>query len=103
MVADEKYHSCTVRLSDHHSHTLSCPTWGRGSHRKGRGGRFSGLNAKPDTNSQPYLTILYTSQGFRNTVYFGLDAMKNPRKSISGVQLVEAVLKKIKFVKGQIG
>jgi hypothetical protein len=29
--------------------------------------------------------------------------MINPRKSIYGVQLVEAVLKKIKFVKGQIG
>jgi hypothetical protein len=56
MVADEKYPSCTVRLSDHHSHTLLCPTW-RGVATERGVGRFSGLNAKPDTNSQPYLTM----------------------------------------------
>jgi hypothetical protein len=47
-----------------------------------RGGRFSGLNAKPDTEGQQYLTISFTSQGFQ--IYFGLDAMiieyRNPSK-----------------------
>ncbi len=49
----------------------------------GEGG-FSCPNAKPDTESQPYLTISYTSQGFQNNTYSVLDAMNNPRKSISG-------------------
>ncbi len=31
------------------------------------------LNAKPDTDDQAYLTILYTSQGFQNI--FRLDAL----------------------------
>ncbi len=36
---------------------------GGGCHR--RGGRFSGLNDKPDTDGQSCLTIPYTSQGFQ--------------------------------------
>jgi hypothetical protein len=64
-----------------------------------RGGGFSGLNAKPDTNNQPYLTICIPVRV--SEIYFGLNAMINPRKSISGLQLVEAVLKKIR--KCQIG
>jgi hypothetical protein len=33
---------------------------GGGCYRKGKG-EFSGLNDKPDTDGQPYLTISYTS------------------------------------------
>ncbi len=41
----------------HHAHPLSSSTEGGGGcHRKGRWG-FSGLNTKPDTDSQSYLTI----------------------------------------------
>ncbi len=29
------------------------------------GGGFSGLNTKPDTDGQPYPTILFVSQGFQ--------------------------------------
>ena len=55
---------------------------GGGCHRR-KGGGFSGLNTKPATNGQLYLTTPYTSQGFQN-YYFRLDAMNIPRKSISG-------------------
>ncbi len=49
---------------------------------KDGGGGFSGLNAKPDTDGQPYLTIPYISQGFQ--IYdFGLDVMNNPPQIIS--------------------
>ncbi len=48
---------------------------------KGREG-FLDLNAKPDTDSQLYLTILIYRSGLLNE-YFKLDAMNNPQKSIS--------------------
>jgi hypothetical protein len=61
-----------------------------GCHRKGGGGGFSGLNAKPETDCQPYLPVpnhsIYQS-GFPNN-YFGLDPMNNPRKSVSGNTLI---------------
>ncbi len=50
---------------------------GGGGGAKERGGGFSGLNDKPDTDGQSYPTNPNTSQGSR------LDAMNNPRKSIS--------------------
>ncbi len=54
---------------------------GGGLPQKGEG-ESSGLNDKPDNDGQPYLTILYTNQGFQ--IKFWLDAMNNPRKNISG-------------------
>ncbi len=42
-------------------------------HRKGGG--FSGLNTKADTDGQPDLTIPYTNHGLQKN-YFGMDAMK---------------------------
>jgi hypothetical protein len=42
---------------------VSHPKWRGDCHRRGEG--FSGLNTKPDTDGQPYPTILYTSQGFQ--------------------------------------
>ncbi len=44
-------------------------------------GEFSGLNDKPDTDGQLYLTTIPFSV---SKINFGLDAMNNPRKSISG-------------------
>ncbi len=35
----------------------------------GGGGGLSGLNDKPDTDGQPYLTISYSSQGFQIILY----------------------------------
>jgi hypothetical protein len=41
-----------------------------------RGGGFSGLNTMPDTDGQPYLTMIaYTMQSWFPNNYFGLDAM----------------------------
>jgi hypothetical protein len=51
------------------------------------GGEFSGLNTKPDTDGQPYTTIPCLNQGFHNK-FFGLNAMNNPRKIISGDTLI---------------
>ncbi len=62
---------------DHHFHTLSCPMGEGGLPQKGRE-RFSDLNAKPDTDSQLYLTILIYRSGLLNE-YFELDAMNNPQ------------------------
>ena len=49
---------------------------------KGRGG-FPGLNTKPETGSQPYLTNRIYQPGFPNK-FFRLYAMNNPSKSIYG-------------------
>jgi hypothetical protein len=57
--------------------------------KKGRGwggGVWSDLNTKPDMDGQSHLTIQYTSQASQKN--FELDAMNNPRKSISGDTLV---------------
>ncbi len=62
--------------SHQYTHPLSCSTTGGGCHRKGGG--FSGLNNKPYTDGQPYLTTIYWS-GFLNK-FFRLDEMNNPQK-----------------------
>ncbi len=46
------------------------------------------MNTNPDTDGQLYLTIPYTSQGFQSN-YFGLDAMNNPRNSITAASRYE--------------
>ncbi len=54
---------------------------GVATERESGGGGFSGPNDKPDTDGQLYLTTI----PFRvSKINFGLDAMINPRKSISG-------------------
>jgi hypothetical protein len=53
--------------------------WGVATEREGG---FSGLNTKPDTDGQPYLTIPYTSQGFQIII-------SNWMRAILGVFLQE--------------
>jgi hypothetical protein len=48
-------------------------------------GAFSGLNAKPDTDGQPYITIPHISQGFQNIFWTG--CIELPVKGISGVTI----------------
>jgi len=50
-------------------------------HTERGGGGFSGLNDKPDTEGHPYLIIFYSCRVPK--IYFELDAMNNPQKSIS--------------------
>ncbi len=40
--------------------------WGGGGGLPHEGGEFSGLNAMPNTEGQPILTISYTCKGFPN-------------------------------------
>jgi hypothetical protein len=40
---------------------------------RSEGGGFSGLNEKPDTNSELYLIILYISQELQNIFLTGCD------------------------------
>jgi hypothetical protein len=61
------------------------------------GGGFSGPITKPDTATVPH-HLIYQS-GFPN-IFFGLDAMNNPRKSISGDTIMRRKTRVTRLIEG---